>query len=530
MLPDQTHRAASAPEAAEPGLANRPGLAKSPGMRSGSAALGGVLLSAAAFAEPSAVPSQSEGAAPAAVAAPAPAPSRIYSRGYTTYVWVEPRKRGQKLGYVRVGTSVALRSTEPVVGEGCAAGFYPVKPYGFVCLDATSTLDAGERYVRGLALAVPSDAMLPFRFALSNGTPMYTRLPSRAEWEPRERFLGAPGTHAKLSWGNRGHEQLAGASPGEPSAAVPFFLADGGSMSSEKPLGLVRRHIPNGSMLAYTSSFEHEGRTFLLSTDGTVVPADRVRGFRESSFEGVELGSGLELPLVWIRKQPAPKLRRAADGSLAETGESWPLRGHVALDPGAALVEDDGRSYLVTAERDAQGEPLFIAEAKATLVRPRDTLPIGVTEDDKWVHVSITKGALVAYEGRRAVFATLVSPGAGGVPMRGKDPVKMSTTPLGVFRVTYKHRAATMSPEKGENRKFWIADVPYTQYFDAPFALHTAYWHENFGEGMSAGCVNLSPRDGRRLFGWTDPKVPEGWNGAGAGGVNGKGTFVVIER
>ena len=323
-------------------------------MRSGWAVLGGVLLSAAAVAEPSSTAPRSNSSPQASVEAPALAPSRIYSRGYTTYVWAEARKRGQKLGYVRIGTSVALRSTEPVVGEGCAAGFYPVEPYGFVCLDTTSTLDAGERYLRGLALAVPSETVLPFRFALSNGTPMYTRLPSRAEWEPRERFLGAPGTHAKLSWGNRGHEQLAGASPGQPSDAVPFFLADGGSMSSEKPLGLVRRHIPNGSMLAYTSSFEHEGRTFLLSTDGTVVPADRVRGFRESSFEGVELGSGLELPLAWVRKQPAPKLRRTADGSFVETGESWPLRGHVALDPAAPPVEHDGRSYVVTAERDAQ--------------------------------------------------------------------------------------------------------------------------------------------------------------------------------
>ena len=118
----------------------------------------------------------------------------------------------------------------------------------------------------------------------------------------------------------------------------------------------------------------------------------------------------------------------------------------------------------------------------------------------------------------------------GGVPRKGVDPVKASTTPLGIYRITYKHHAATMSPEQGEDRSFWIADVPYTQYFNAPFALHVAYWHENFGEGMSAGCVNLSPRDGRYLFGWTDPQLPAGWNGLSSGGDNGKGSWVVVRR
>ena len=134
-------------------------------------------------------------------------------------------------------------------------------------------------------------------------------------------------------------------------------------------------------------------------------------------------------------------------------------------------------------------------------------MPFSVTDTDKWVIVSITQGTLVAYQGRQPLFTTLVSPGAGGVPIAGKDPVKMSTTPLGVFRIAFKHRAATMSPEQGEDRSFWIADVPHTQYFSAPFALHTAYWHENFGEPMSAGCINLSPRDGAWLFDWTEPRV-----------------------
>jgi lipoprotein-anchoring transpeptidase ErfK/SrfK len=130
------------------------------------------------------------------------------------------------------------------------------------------------------------------------------------------------------------------------------------------------------------------------------------------------------------------------------------------------------------------------------------------------------------------VFATLVSPGAGGVPTKGRDPVKDSTTPLGSYAITFKDRAATMSPELREPRSFWIQDVPFTQYFNAPFAIHAAYWHERFGEYVSAGCVNASPLDAERLFAWSDPPVPNDWQGvAGAGAPeNGPTTIVVVRR
>jgi hypothetical protein len=358
---------------------------------------------------------------------------------------------------------------------------------------------------------------------------MYGRLPSRDEWQKSERFYGPPGSHAPLSWGNRGHELLAETRPISPTAAVPFYLGDGGGAAEPRVREPVRREIPLGSMLAYQGAIEHEGRVFLLSTDGTVVPADRVRPLRPSSFRGVELGAGIELPLAWIRSRPRPKYGQQADGSLGPTGELWPLRSWVALEPGTPPLEHGGQRYRATRERKAGGT-MWIAESDATLVNPARALPWGVTERDHWIVVSISAGTLVAYRGSRAVYATLISPGAGGIPRRGQDPVKQSTTPLGIYRITFKLRATTMSPEQGEHRKFWLADVPHTQYFNAPFALHAAYWHEAFGEPMSAGCINLSPIDAEWLFAWTEPRVPPEWNGAAPSELTGRGTFVVVAR
>ena len=72
------------------------------------------------------------------------------------------------------------------------------------------------------------------------------------------------------------------------------------------------------------------------------------------------------------------------------------------------------------------------------------------------------------------------------------------------------------------------SDVPHIQYLRAPLAMHVAFWHEDFGNPKSAECVNVAPIDGKFLFEWTDPKLPEGWGGMRPGGGNGDATPVVI--
>jgi hypothetical protein len=184
-------------------------------------------------------------------------------------------------------------------------------------------------------------------------------------------------------------------------------------------------------------------------------------------------------------------------------------------------------------DRDGEGGALYLSEKDATVVERAAVLPTGVAPGQKWIAVSITQGTLVAYEGLTPVLATLMSPGRGGVPVGGRDNVADSTTPVGTYNVTFKDKAATMSPDKpGGPRTHWIADVPHIQYFKAPFALHGAYWHERFGEPTSAGCVNVSPIDAETLFDWSDPPVPEDWQGATGASApeNGKTTAIVVTR
>ena len=476
----------------------------------------------------------------AAPSAPAEPTLRLTSRDYHTWIWPRPKVAYPFLGYIRVGRSVALRSPDLVRGEGCHGGFYAVAPRGYVCRDRTVTIELepwrAELHAASNSIAGP----FPYRYAISDGAPMYNRIPTPAEQTRFERRYGPVGKALKLPKSMRSHEELAVAEPIPSTGPLPSFLSSGSDRP--KPLALLRQSIPLGSMLSFTRAFEAEGRTWLLSADETIVPADRTRPFKPSAFKGVRLGGEVKLPIAWMRRTAQAQYRKVAGGEgLEKTGATWPVRTFVRLT--GASVEHSGVRYLETTDREGTspgqagggaptGQSLYIAEIDATVAQPEAKLPFGVAAGQKWMLIRITDGTLIAYEDMKPVYATLISPGAGGVPIKGQDPVKMSTTPVGTYYVTFKDRAATMSPEKGDNRKFWIADVPHTQYFNPPFAVHAAYWHERFGEPVSAGCVNLSPIDAEAMFQWSDPQVPEGWQGATGSGAkeNGPTTAIVVWR
>jgi lipoprotein-anchoring transpeptidase ErfK/SrfK len=56
-----------------------------------------------------------------------------------------------------------------------------------------------------------------------------------------------------------------------------------------------------------------------------------------------------------------------------------------------------------------------------------------------------------------------------------------------------------------------LPGVPWNMFFvSTGVALHGAYWHDNFGYRMSAGCVNLRPKDAKWLYRWTTPMMEPG--------------------
>jgi lipoprotein-anchoring transpeptidase ErfK/SrfK len=122
--------------------------------------------------------------------------------------------------------------------------------------------------------------------------------------------------------------------------------------------------------------------------------------------------------------------------------------------------------------------------------------------------VSIQGGWLIAFEGNEPRYVTLISPGRGGTPVPHHPLLATASTPLGTFSINTKIVTATMEAPN----ELVHSDVPWVQNFVGPYALHTAYWHDDWGDAVSGGCVNLSPIDARYLFDFTEPKLPPGWH------------------
>src|SRR5690606_6173662 len=117
--------------------------------------------------------------------------------------------------------------------------------------------------------------------------------------------------------------------------------------------------------------------------------------------------------------------------------------------------------------------------------------------------------ALIAYQGRKPVFVTLVSTGRGGLG----DPETEAATVRGTFMVHHKDVSSTMDGDDDRPDALNLVDVPFVQYFHRGFALHGTYWHHALGRERRPGGVNLSRRDSASLFDCPDPPVPEAWHG-----------------
>jgi len=417
---------------------------------------------------------------------PASGAARIYAR--TRYVWIRPEPDANKewIGYLWTGGSVALRSAKPVFGPGCM-NWYAIEPRGYVCVDGNrATLDANDAVYR---------AVLPYAPNLSSPWP-----------HQYGESLGLT-SEAALS--------------GSPLSFPPLPNA------IHEP----RNQLHRRSTVAYSRELSVDGHDFLLSADYQFLPKARVTPYPIVKFQGLKLGRDAQLPLAFFRAKDRPAYTRAVNGEFSAASETFSRLSFVELSGEQQAVGKD--RFL----RTKRGE-LWLKESDAVLPVPQSKTPWGadVGVEDKtgnapkgratWLEVAVTAGYLIAYEGTKPVFTTLISPGRGGFAKAGEDPIEHALTPTGTFPVSGKFATATMEAP-GE---LIHSDVPWTQNFSGPHALHTAYWHDSWGEFKSGGCVNLSPMDGRTLFEFTEPALPPGWHGVRWLPWLGPSTLVVVHR
>jgi len=110
----------------------------------------------------------------------------------------------------------------------------------------------------------------------------------------------------------------------------------------------------------------------------------------------------------------------------------------------------------------------------------------------KRIEIDLSEQQLTAFEGETPVLAVPVSTGVARFP-----------TPLGEYQILRKVRSQVMS-----GPGYYLPNVEYVCYFYKGYAMHGTYWHDNFGQPMSHGCVNMRNEDAAWLYDWAPIGTP----------------------
>jgi hypothetical protein len=464
-------------------------------------------------------------------------------------VFARPQKGAERIGYLRIGARVA-RSEQPVSLRDCAGGWYAVRPLGFVCAGDDLSVSLTHPLARAIQVEPDRKKPMPYTYAFMRAaSPNYLKVPSSEEQFQYEAQLArhlAEAKQRKPEWTEvrvgandvpLGDDGLAlGPAPvhraasnvgvrfgGDGKDEIPWWLAGERQVDDIATYATPRDELFSDSVQrsagvsligSFVTGAGVQRRRFAITTDARLLPADKLALEAGSTFHGASLRE-LGLPVAFTRREGVRFW--TVQGKSLVRGE--PVAARV-LVPLSGKVQSLGEERLVET-RD--GRWLRSRDLKIA-IKPRQ-LPRFAQEGQRWIDVSINHQLLVLWEGEQPVYATLVSTGKDGLG----DPATTMSTPLGTFTIQQKHVTHTMDSREADT-EFELRDVPWVMYFKGGYALHGAYWHDDFGRPRSHGCVNLAPIDARYVFEWSLPDVPQHWHGAYAGQTFGAGTVVRIRE
>lgn len=354
-------------------------------------------------------------------------------------VLARPTYTAPLVGNVARGARLTVRGTVNPLERGyCARGFYyAIAPQGYLCAsDAEPTAAAATTES---VLALVPETPVPYRY-VQVSVPEGTTLPM---WDSVDSLRNYVSPERELGRGD--------------SVAID---------------GVGQRF---------------DGKNYHVSLDGKVLPIEGTYGMKKfSDWQGVAIADVSELPFGWVTANKLPVL----DAPKGKKIDELVLRTRVPI-----LEEHlEGTTRYLRI-----GEGRFVKADQINEVRALER-PEGTGSHVQWLDVDLGEQVVVAYEGPKPVYATLIS--------SGREP---NHTPRGNYPVWGKAAAVTMKSQDYDDSPYYVDRVPWVMFFQAHNALHAAYWHDRFGNVKSHGCANLAPRDAKHLFDWLEPKLPPGW-------------------
>lgn len=131
--------------------------------------------------------------------------------------------------------------------------------------------------------------------------------------------------------------------------------------------------------------------------------------------------------------------------------------------------------------------------------------PIHPEELDKRVVVDVSNQSLSCFEGKDEVYFCRVSTGAK-FDING-NVVDKWETPTGIHKFTRKYISLQMSGGT-TGAGYDLPGIGWSSIFaTGGVAIHSTFWHNNYGDPVSHGCVNCYPEDAKWIFRWSLPTV-----------------------
>ena len=347
---------------------------------------------------------------------------------------------------------------------------------------------------------------------------------------------------------------------GSPMWNVTAWFAEYGtpevSLDADRAATALRAALPDAysDPTPATVSFQKDAYTVTPAVDGTGISTDAVRAALETA-----LVKGESTATVDPTPEPvaATVTTDAAEAASARLNDMIAEAGFYAGDDRAVSIPAATLASWLTVEADDAGVFSYAVDA-AAIQTAVDKLPSQVNQDPVSANVlasesGTTLSTLAEGQDGRVLgdtsgvardFADQLASGDASyelpvevTPRSTVSTVRLAEVDLGEQRLYLKENGkvvdtwlissgrdgavtftghysigwrTALQDMKGTSRdtgnKYTQPDVPWVMYFNGNQAFHGAYWHNNFGNQMSAGCVNMPPPLAKKLYDW----MPDG--------------------
>ncbi len=168
----------------------------------------------------------------------------------------------------------------------------------------------------------------------------------------------------------------------------------------------------------------------------------------------------------------------------------------------------DGQTKYRLNERFGYGD-IFWADARGLRPLTEEELsPISPDVENKKVVVDVTpkRQLLSCFEDDREVYFCQISSGAKW--NSDGELVESWGTPIGPHPIWRKLISIHMSGGS-TGGGYDLPGIAWTSLFTGEgVAIHSTFWHNDYGTPRSHGCINAKPEDAKWIFRWTNPHIP----------------------